>query len=47
MYEEVLKNMLVEKMNDHFSPFVSANRERKKFSTFTYSTSGRMEVAPG
>ena len=31
MYEEVLKNMLVEKMNDHFSPFVSANRERKNF----------------
>ena len=27
MYEKVLKNMLVEKMNDHFSPFVAANRE--------------------
>ena len=27
MYEKVLKNMLVEKMNDHFSPFVAAYRE--------------------
>ena len=24
MYEKVLKNMLVEKINDHFSPFVAA-----------------------
>ena len=27
MYEKVLKNMLVEKMNDHFSSFVAACRE--------------------
>ena len=27
MYEKVLKNMLVEKMNDHFSPFFAAYRE--------------------
>ena len=26
MYEKVLKNMLVEKMNDHFSPFAAAYR---------------------
>ena len=27
MFEKVLKNMLVEKINDHFSPFVAAYRE--------------------
>ena len=27
MYERVLKNMLVEKMNDQFLPFVAAYRE--------------------
>ena len=27
IYEKVLKNMLVEKMNDHYSPFVAAYRE--------------------
>ena len=27
MYENVLKNVLVEKMNDHFSPFVADYRE--------------------
>ena len=27
MYENVLKNMVVEKMNDHFSPFVADYRE--------------------
>ena len=26
IYEKVLKNMLVEKMNDHFSPFTAAYR---------------------
>ena len=27
MYEKALKNMLVEKRNEHFSPFVAAYRE--------------------
>ena len=27
MYEKVLRNMLVEKMNDHFLPLVAAYRE--------------------
>ena len=27
MYEKALKNMLVEKSNEHFSPFVAAYRE--------------------